>query len=154
MSVSDEYCSLLPEHQVLPRPPGVKFFYCVFLSLVFLHAYPARKLERTGKDGRSKSGIINFIDLLSGLPAVREFWTQYPAAINLVHSDCWRVNWRKTLPSLSSAPFQISTFLLSFLWLPQLFATCSYPSSPLFHSLLFPFALHSFFLFPMTTTGK
>lgn len=87
-------------------------------SLDFLHVQPgnteARKLQRTERAGRSKLGITTFRVFLSGPPAVGQFWIQSPTAINFVCSDCWRVKWRNTLPSLSSVtrlpPFQISPF--------------------------------------------
>lgn len=133
-------------------------------SLVFLHAHPrntaGRKLEKTERAGRSELGITTFRVFLSGQPAVGQFLIQSPMAINFVCSDCWNVNWRKTLPSLSSVThLPLSRFLYSFSLFcasSQLFATtCSYPPSPSSILCFFPlFFTLSFSCFPMITTGK
>lgn len=69
-------------------------------------------------------------------------------ALNIVCSDFWRVNWRKTLPSLLSVthfpPFQISPLLLSFL--------CFSPTiSHYIYTLLAPSFILCFF-FPLLFT--
>lgn len=120
-----------------PQAWAFSTLFCFFL--VFLHAHPgttaARKLQRTARAGRSKLGIATLAAFSSGQPAVGQFWIQCPMAMNCVCSDCWRENWRKTLPSISSVTplpsFQLSPFLLSYLWRPRnYFQYVFVPSQP------------------------